>query len=151
MIGYILMGLGAYLVADDFIKGRRAKREKLLENGNGGSGGDNLSKSRTSNQESNRDGRIKPFPVETKGGTNELHKKPIHEIGTDKAGSSAGDNSSGQPDATTSDNQAESVKAKNKGGSNGSEINSENVISDNGGDVDVKPISVDESDSSKAD
>ena len=161
MYGYILVAIGLYLIGEDLVKERRAKNEKLLENGNGGGSGDNNRKSSTSGQKPNRDGRIKPFPVETKGGTDELHKKPIHESGTDKAGGSAGDHSSSKPHPAPSDNQAESVTKQTsdvrgptseiKGGNDGSEINSENVISDDGGNVDVKPISLDEPDSTKAD
>jgi hypothetical protein len=150
MIGYILMGLGAYLIADDYIEKRRAKNAKLLENGNGGSGGDNDRKPRANDKKLDRDGRIKPFPVKKQGGNHELHKEPIPPDKPNPPGGGAGDDSSGQPDATSSGGQAKGVKAKpNEGGSN--ESNLENGTGNDGDDVDLELSGVDESDSSKTD
>lgn len=158
MIGYILMALGAYLVADDIIKARRAKNAKLLENGNGGRGSNRNSKPRANGKKPDRYGRVKPIgiPVEKQGGKDELHKKPIPPDKPDSSGGRPGDHSNSQQDTTSNGGKAESVKAKtvrtkDKGGNDGTEINSENGAGNDGYNVVIEPDSVNESDRTQTD
>lgn len=171
MIGYILMGLGAYLIADDYIEKRRAKNATLLENGNGGSSGDNDRKSRADGKKSDRNGRVTAIgiPVESatntadkkQGGKNELHKKSISSNKLDPPGGGAGDNSSSQSDTTSSGSKTKGVKPAldvsnpgpgdkpNEGGDN--ENNLENGTNNDGDNVDLELSGSNESDSSKTD
>lgn len=149
MYGYILVAIGLYLIGEDIVKARRAKNAKLLENGNGGSGSDINRKPRTNGKEPDRDGRIKPFPVKNKGGKHELHKKPVSPDKLDPPGGGAGDNSSGQPDATSIGDKAKGVNGKEKGEVD--EINSENGAGNDGDNVDVKLSGINEPDGTKTD
>ena len=148
MIGYILMGLGAYLVADEYFEKRRAKNAKLLENGNVRGGSDSDRKQSTNGKESDRNGRVKPFPVNKQGGNHDISKKPIQPVGIDKAGSRAGDDSNRQPDAASSGRETEGVTDNpDEGGNN--ESNLENGISNDGDNVDSELPGINEPDSTK--
>ena len=70
MIGYILIGIGAYLVFDDIKQAKRGKNANLLENGRGGTSGDPDSKPSAASQKPNRNGRVKSpigVPAKAKG------------------------------------------------------------------------------------
>ena len=118
MIGYILMGLGAYLLYDDY-KAAKAKKlltkgdadETILENGSRGVNSDSGRKSRTTSQESDRDRGVIEVPISEKGvNENELSQKPVQQVKPDTPGGSDGNDSGGQSDATPVDSETEGVK-----------------------------------------
>ena len=172
MIGYILMGLGAYLVADDYIKSKGVKHEKLSQDVNGSGGGDTIGKSHTSDKELSRNGVIKPFPVQsttktadkqTKGGqVNEFHQESVPEIPANQDRDRAGDDSTGKQNTTPVSRKTKSVNkpklesatqtADKKGGQNaGNEINIENGTGNDGNDVGAQSSSRHESHSTETD
>lgn len=156
MIGYILMGLGAYLVADDLIKGRRAKHEKLSQDVNGSRGRHTTGKPDSNDKELSRNGVIKPFPVQpTKGGQiNEFHQESIPAIPVNQDRDSAGDDSTGKQDTTPVSRKTKSVnKPKSeKGGQNaGNEVNTENGTGNDGDNVGAQSSSRHESHSTETD
>lgn len=165
MIAYILMGLGAYLLYDDW---KEAKAKKLLkegganetisENGTRGRGGNSNRKPGAASQETDRERSVIGVPAKSKpriipgqapgipeqapgipeqGGNNELFEEPVQHVKLDTPGGGISDDSRGQSDTASSGDQAESVK-ENKGGQNdaGDQNNLENGISDDGDNVD---------------
>ena len=167
MIGYVLIGIGAWLVFDDW-KIARAKKLKeggsdgqLHKNGNDRGRGDSAGKSGTIHQKPDRDRGI-GIPVKgdsnkskgKKGVADELSKKPVHKVKSGQNSDSPGDNRGGQPDSTPVGDQGQSLKNKKskEGGEDaGTEINSENGISDNGDHVHLESDSRNESDGAETD
>ena len=167
MIGYILIGIGAWLLIDDW-KAAKAKKlnkggedGKLPENGNDRGGSNRAGKSGKLRQKSDRDGGIGiPVKKAKKGVEDELSKKPVHKVKPDKNSDSSGDNRGRQPDAATVGDQGKGLspakagsnkKSKEGGQDAGSEINHENDARDNGNHVRAEPISGHEPDGTKTD
>ena len=156
MIGYILIGIGAWLVYDDH-KTAKAKKGKggqdgIHENGNDRSGGNRAGKPGESDQKLDGDGRVTAIgiPVQKlkKGVKHGVSEKSVHKVKPDQNGNSAGDNRAGQPDATSIGDQGKSLKNKSKskeGGQDaGNKINHENDAGDNGDNVGAEPNGRDE-------
>ena len=169
MIGYILIGIGAWLVYDDH-KIAKAKKSKeggsngIHENGNDRRGGDSAGKSGELHQKPDRNGRVTAPPdsmsiragigipvTKTKGGKNDVSKKSVHKVELDENRDSVGDNSHGKPDTTAIGNKGKSLTKKSKEGGRDAEykINNENDAGDNGNDVGAESSSRNESDSTE--
>ena len=118
MIGYILMGLGAYLLYDDY-KAAKAKKllkegdtdEPILENGSGGADSNRGGKPSADGKKSDRNRGVIGVPVSEKGvNKDELSQKPVQQVKLDTPGGSAGHDSDSQSDATPVDSKTEGVK-----------------------------------------
>lgn len=135
MIGYILIGIGAWLVYDD-IKAKKlaiivkegGKDGVIHKNGDDSSGSDSTGKSGKLRQKSDRDRSI-GIPVKKlkKGDSdNGISKKPVHKVKPDKNSDSSGNDSTGKPDAATAGDQGKSLKNKSKSKEGGQDAGTEN-------------------------
>jgi len=174
MIGYILIGIGAWLVLDDWKIARAAKKIKnhieggrdgqLHKNGDVRSSGDSAGKSGTIHQKPDRDRGIGiPVKEKPKKGDkdNDVSEKPVHKVKSGQNSDSSGDNRGGQPDSTPVGDQGQSLspsvdgsdksKSKEGGQDAGTENDHENGISDNGDHVHLESDSRDESNGAETD
>ena len=142
MIGYILMGLGAYLVYDDIKKLKKGGAdENILENGSRRVNRDSSRESHSTGQESDRDRRIGVPITKTGDNENELSQKSIQQVKLDTPGGSIRDDRGSQSDATPVDSKAKGVKrqkSEKAGGQDdaGNENNLENGAGNHGNNVD---------------
>ena len=143
MIGYILMGLGAYLIYDDYREAKAKKllkggeNGKLLENGSRGARGNSNRKPGADGQKSDRERRIIGVPAKSKGANeNELSEGVIQPNELDALGDSLRDDSGSKPDEARDGSQTKGVKANEGDQQNaGDQNNSENGNGDDGDDV----------------
>lgn len=153
MIGYILMGLGAYLIYDDYREAKAkkllkgGKNGKLLENGSRGARGNSNRKPGADGQKPDRKRGVIGVPAKSKGANeNELSEGVIQPNELDAPGDSLRDDSGGKPDEARDGSQTKGVKANegdvraipdSKGGQEnaGDQNNSENGNGDDGDDV----------------
>ena len=156
MVGYILIGLGAYLALEDYFKSRGETHGKLSEDGNGGRGSDSHSKPRPNGDKSDRKRFVK-VPVEdnTRGKANDISEKPIQPVRSNQDRSGTGDNSRGQQDSASKHSKAKSVKSKpvlEKGvNKNEHKVNIKDDAGNDGNNVDAKSSGRNEPDSKETD
>ena len=166
MIGYILIGIGAWLLYDDhktaktkehIDKIKKGGSDGIHKNGNDRGRGNSVGKPGEFHQKPDGNGRISPIPVKTgkKGVHNDVSEKPVHKVEPDKNRDSPGNNSGRKPDTASIGDQGKSLKDQskfNKGGQDaGIEINHENGAGNDGDNVGLESSGRDESNGAKTD
>jgi len=144
MIGYILMGLGAYLIYDDYREAKVKKllkeggpNETILENGISGSSGNRNRKPGAASEKTDRERSVIGIPIKEKGdNADELFEGSIQHDKSDTPGDRTGDDSSGKPVAASSGNQTKGVEDIRGDEENaGDQSDIENGTGDDGDDV----------------
>lgn len=148
---YILIGVGAYLLASKSDKGDSNEQDISDSSGTRGTGGDHDHRASQSGAGRNRPRRVKPKAKKSilnTGDQNEL------QADSDVLGNQSGDNRGGESDSPSGSRETESVietesEIENEGDQNESERNSDGSGRNNGNDVRGESSGGDESDSAE--
>jgi len=128
MIGYILIGLGAWLILDELADKKELNNENLRGDGNHRARGDSDRKSSAGSETTHGAGGLT-------GGQHEGAQKFNNQIWDDEAGSSSGDHSGSEPDSTEPDSEAEPLTILDTEDKHVNQDDFKNGARDDGNDV----------------